>query len=293
MTIVNANSSTARPISAAREGGRSLPSPHSCAMTEAMLSPGWNRCEVILWFEPITSATCDRLSPTRARASPAPTSFSCGPWEHRTRSISHRVAPIASAAFLSSCATVASTSRLIDVTIGMIITASTRPAVKKLAPLAWPPRKRPSPGTCRSCCDVLVGCASPAARARPGLQSVHDRRDRREQVDDVDHGLAQAAGRELGREERDTEAQWHREHDGDRRGDDRSVDERQRAELVVRRVPRAARHEPEAVGAKDRPGLLGHDNQIRAGIASGRDGRHQGDRKIGRPRRRSSAACPS
>jgi hypothetical protein len=68
------------------------------------------------------------------------------------RNISQRVAPIASAAFLSSCETVASTSRLIAVTIGIIITARISPAVIRLAPLGAPPKTRSStaPGSAHS-----------------------------------------------------------------------------------------------------------------------------------------------
>ena len=46
------------------------------------------------------------------------------------RIISQRVAPSASAASLWSVGTVAITSRLIALTIGMIMIASTRPAMK-------------------------------------------------------------------------------------------------------------------------------------------------------------------
>ncbi len=73
-----------------------------------------------------------------------------------TRNISHRVAPIASAAFLSSCATVSSTSRASEVMIGVIITARIRPAVMKLAPLAGPPKRRLNNGSLPSVSAMWV-----------------------------------------------------------------------------------------------------------------------------------------
>jgi hypothetical protein len=62
--------------------------------------------------------------------------------------ISHCVAPRANAASLFACGTVLSTSRLMEVTIGMIMIARMMPAVMKLRPVpTGSPKMRFSPGT--------------------------------------------------------------------------------------------------------------------------------------------------
>ncbi len=63
------------------------------------------------------------------------------------RIISHRVAPRASAACLSASGTVAKTSRVIEVMIGMIMIATMMPAVANARPLlAGTPKRAPMIG---------------------------------------------------------------------------------------------------------------------------------------------------
>ena len=79
----------------------------------------------------------------------------CGNTEPRI--ISHRVAPSATAASFSAVGTVANTSRVIDVMIGVIISATTRPAVMKLTPLSGrPENKVSSTGTCAKASAMLL-----------------------------------------------------------------------------------------------------------------------------------------
>ncbi len=179
-----------------------------CTMIDAIESPGKNRCDVIWWLLPMSSATAIVSPIARPRPSiAAPISPLRTRGNTATRNISQRVAPMASAAFLSSCATVTSVSRLSDVMIGVIMTASTSPAVMKLVPNAWPPKNcsehRPRADRVG---DVRVEAADRRDENGERPEAVDDRRDRGEQVDDVGHRIAPTSGRELGDEQRDAEA---------------------------------------------------------------------------------------
>ena len=90
-------------------------------------------------------------------------------------------------------ARVANTSRVSDVMIGVIMIATTRPAVMKLSPLAGGAENSVSRTGCRRV-RREIDCRSPdgsAGRASEPPEPEHDRRHRREQVDDVDDRPAQ------------------------------------------------------------------------------------------------------
>ena len=136
----------------------SLASPNWFAITAAIVSPGENKRPDSWVDEPITNATAI-VSPI-ARPSPMSTAPTmplrlCGNTEPRI--ISHRVAPSATAASFCAVGTVANTSRVIDVMIGVIISATTRPAVMKLTPLRGRPENSVlSTGTCSKASAMLL-----------------------------------------------------------------------------------------------------------------------------------------
>ena len=118
------------------------------AITDGIASPWANRFDTICGLAPMTSATA-MVSPI-ARPSPNMTAPTIPPveWGITTpRIISHRVAPRASAPFLSLVGTVWKTSRRIDVMIGVIMSPTMSPAVMKLWPDRLGPNTRLSTGT--------------------------------------------------------------------------------------------------------------------------------------------------
>ena len=105
-------------------------SPNWFATMLASVSPGPNRCALICWLLPMTSATAI-VSPI-ARPKPIITADTtpprlCGKTEPRI--ISQRVAPRPYAASRNGAGVVANTSRVSDVMIGVIMIATTIPAV--------------------------------------------------------------------------------------------------------------------------------------------------------------------
>ena len=131
--MVIANSTTPHPMSAAR--WVPLASPNWFAMMLASVSPGPRMFAVIRADHPMTRAMAI-VSPI-ARPSPiiVPATIPlrlCG--NTAPRIISQRVAPRASAASFCAGGTVANTSRVIEVMIGVIMMATTIPAVMKLFP---------------------------------------------------------------------------------------------------------------------------------------------------------------
>src|SRR5450631_619617 len=136
MTTVSARSTTPSPMSADR--WVPLASPNWLAMTLAIVSPGPRICSVRRCEDPMMSATAI-VSPT-ARPKPMMTAAATPLrlWGNtEPRIISQRVAPSASAASFCDAGHVAYTSRVIAVMIGVIMMATTIPAVMKLAPLGF------------------------------------------------------------------------------------------------------------------------------------------------------------
>src|SRR5919199_805688 len=146
--MVMANSSTPQAISADRPGG-TPGSPKFSAITDARVLPEANRLGVIWVAAPTVSATA-MVSPM-ARPRPSMTAPTMPPklcGKTAPRIISHRVAPSAHAACFSDSGTVANTSRMIDVTIGMIMMATMMPAVMNPRPVETGcPNSVPSTGT--------------------------------------------------------------------------------------------------------------------------------------------------
>ncbi len=130
------------------------------------------------------------------------------------RIISQRVAPRASAASFCDAGTVANTSRVIEVMIGVIMMATMIPAVMKLLPDALGLPKivlehRDAGGRVRQRLRRALASGGASTMKRP--QPVDDRRDRGEEVDGVHDRPAQAARRDVGDEQRDADADRQRE----------------------------------------------------------------------------------
>ncbi len=103
------------------------------AITDGIASPWENRLATICGLAPMTRAMAI-VSPN-ARPRPSITAPTVPPSEYgktTPRTISHRVAPSASAPCLSPAGTWLNTSRVIEVMIGTIIRPTMIPAVMKL-----------------------------------------------------------------------------------------------------------------------------------------------------------------
>ena len=138
--------------------------------------------------------------------------------------------------------------------MGVIIRARIRPAVKKLRPLTGPPNRTFNTGT-GSTAPAMVSYTPPdlGGQHQDPPQSEHHRRHRRQQVDDVDHVLAQALGRQHGQEQGDADAHWHREDEGDGGDQQGAADEGQRAEDVDVGRPLGRGDEADALGLEGGP----------------------------------------
>ena len=185
-----------------------------------MLSPGWKRCEVIWWLEPITSATAIVSPSARPRPSiTAPTRplrarGNTRHAEHLPARRAHRERGVL--VVLRDGREHLAADRGDDRDHhhrehdagGHEARAARRPAEHAAEDRA---ACRSVSATCLY--TVLRGVLEHGQRPQP----VHDRGDRGEQVDEVDDRLAQPARRELVGEQRDAEAERHRDHERDRR----------------------------------------------------------------------------
>ena len=165
------------------------------------------------------------------------------------RIISHRVAPRASAASSWRTGVWRKISRQIAVMIGTTITARTIAAVKIVRPVARhrageerePPHVLDEPGVDR---------LDRGREDHDAPEAEDDRRDRREQVDDIAEGLREASGRVVRDEERDADRERHGHEEREER---RPTPCRTRG---ARRSPRSRSASSEAVSlVAVRPGI--------------------------------------
>ena len=109
--------------------------------------------------------------------------------------------------------------------------------------------------------DRLILGRDPRCEDEHAPEPIDDRWDRREEVDDIGRRPSKAPRRDLGGEERDPDADGHRDDNGDERGVQRAVDEGESPELVLVRDPFAGRDEREALGLERRPCFV--DGRVR------------------------------
>ena len=187
-----------------------------------------------------------------------------------SRMLSQRVAPSASAPSCRRRGVCSNTERVTAVMIGRIITASTRPAMIIVRPVA-------DAGPLKNGIEAEVVLEPPqqpdGVRAEHGdaPEAVDDARDRRQEVDHVAHRLGDPARRDVADEQRDRDRHRDGDHDRDGRGHDRAED--QRPDELDQAL--AAGH---VGGVRRQRGHGLHDQEQRDSGERGQDEHARGDR---------------
>ena len=186
-----------------------------------------------------------------------------------------------------------------DVMIGMIIIATTTPAMKldpTTASPSWSCRngttERWSARKCDDRREVASGATLSPQRPNSRLGSAASRSIAEVRI------ARTRAGRVLVDEQRHRDAERHREHHRDRGDDQRSLDQPEHAEVAEARVPHAGREEvPDAAGLERRPRLVDQEEQRRDDddeAHRGRGGRETAEDPVARRRmelRRAGNVC--